>query len=76
MIFWEKAKVAYSFFYLLAVSAFFFHFQLLLGVEEESSAQKDNIQEELDCSHVYAITRNRPMDRCPRCGTLNDAVRT
>lgn len=28
------------------------------------------------CGHVYAIARNRPMDRCPRCGTLNDAVRT
>lgn len=30
----------------------------------------------VNCGHVYAIARNRPMDRCPRCGTLNDAVRT
>ncbi len=28
------------------------------------------------CGHVYAIARSRPMDRCPRCGTLNDAVGT
>ena len=28
------------------------------------------------CGHVYAFARNRPMDRCPRCGHLNDAVRT
>jgi rRNA maturation endonuclease Nob1 len=28
------------------------------------------------CGHVYAIARHRPMDHCPRCGTLNEAVRT
>jgi len=27
------------------------------------------------CGHVYAFTHNRPMDRCPRCGHLNEAVR-
>jgi hypothetical protein len=28
------------------------------------------------CAHVYAIARHRPMDHCPPCGTLNEAVRT
>ncbi len=28
------------------------------------------------CGHVYAFARNRPMDRCPRCSHLNEAVRT
>lgn len=36
----------------------------------------ESIYECAHCGHVYAIARNRPMDRCPRCGTLNDAVRT
>ena len=37
---------------------------------------KESIYECAHCGHVYAFTRNRPMDRCPRCGALNDAVRT
>jgi len=37
---------------------------------------QQSIYECAHCGHVYAIARNRPMDRCPRCGTLNDAVRT
>lgn len=37
---------------------------------------QESIYECAHCGHVYAIARNRPMDRCPRCGTLNDAVRT
>jgi uncharacterized C2H2 Zn-finger protein len=36
----------------------------------------ESIYECAHCGHVYAIARSRPMDRCPRCGTLNDAVRT
>ena len=36
----------------------------------------ESIYECTHCGHVYAIARDRPMDRCPRCGTLNDAVRT
>ncbi len=36
----------------------------------------ESIYECSRCGHVYAIARHRPMDRCPRCGTLNDAVRT
>jgi hypothetical protein len=35
----------------------------------------ESIYECTHCGHVYAIARDRPMDRCPRCGTLNDAVR-
>lgn len=27
------------------------------------------------CGHVYALARHRPMEHCPRCGTLNEAVR-
>jgi rRNA maturation endonuclease Nob1 len=37
---------------------------------------RESIYECDHCGHIYAIARNRPMDRCPRCGTLNDAVRT
>ncbi len=36
----------------------------------------ESIYECSHCGHVYAIARNRPMDRCPRCGTLNDAIRS
>ena len=36
----------------------------------------ESIYECSHCGHVYAFARNRPMDRCPRCGELNDAVRT
>ncbi len=38
--------------------------------------EKESIYECAECGHVYAFARNRPMDRCPRCGHLNDAVRT
>ena len=38
--------------------------------------EKESIYECAECRHVYAFARNRPMDRCPRCGHLNDAVRT
>ncbi len=37
---------------------------------------QESIYECDHCGHVYAFARNRPMDRCPRCGELNDAVRT
>ena len=40
------------------------------------SREKESIYECAECGHVYAIARNRPMDRCPRCGCLNEAVRT
>ncbi|MCF7848721.1 MAG: hypothetical protein K9M45_07725 [Kiritimatiellales bacterium] len=35
----------------------------------------DSIYECTACGHVYTFARNRPMDRCPRCGNLNEAVR-
>lgn len=38
--------------------------------------ERESIYECTDCGHVYAFARNRPMDRCPRCGHLNEAVRT
>ena len=38
--------------------------------------EKESIYECAACGHVYAFARNRPMDRCPRCSHLNDAVRT
>lgn len=41
-----------------------------------SSRDKESIYKCADCGHVYAFARNRPMDRCPRCGHLNEAVRT
>lgn len=37
---------------------------------------RESIYECDHCGHIYAIARNRPMDRCPLCGTLNDALRT
>ena len=40
------------------------------------SREKESIYACSECGHVYAFARNRPMDRCPRCGHLNDAVRT
>jgi rRNA maturation endonuclease Nob1 len=40
------------------------------------SREIESIYECAGCGHVYACARNRPMDRCPRCGHLNDAVRT
>jgi len=36
----------------------------------------ESIYECADCGNIYAIARSRPMDRCPRCGSLNEAVRT
>lgn len=38
--------------------------------------ERESIYSCADCGHVYAFARNRPMDRCPRCGHLNEAVRT
>lgn len=38
--------------------------------------KRESIYECTNCDHVYAFARNRPMDRCPRCGHLNEAVRT
>ncbi len=38
--------------------------------------EKESIYKCAECGHVYTFARNRPMDRCPRCGHLNDAVRT
>lgn len=40
------------------------------------SHEKESIYECVECGHVYAVARNRPMDRCPRCLHLNEAVRT
>ncbi len=37
---------------------------------------QESIYKCVHCGHVYVIARSRPMDHCPRCGTLNDAVRT
>lgn len=38
--------------------------------------ERESIYACADCGHVYAFARNRPMDRCPRCGHLNEAVRS
>lgn len=37
--------------------------------------EKESIYECAECQHVYAIARSRPMDRCPRCGHLNEVMR-
>jgi rRNA maturation endonuclease Nob1 len=38
--------------------------------------ERESIYECASCGHIYAFARNRPMDRCPQCGHLNEAVRT
>lgn len=55
-----------------ALLALFYNFRSL----HRSTRERESIYECSDCGHVYAFARNRPMDRCPRCGHLNDAVRT
>ena len=56
---------------LTALLALFYNFRSL----HHSDRERESIYECTDCGHVYAFARNRPMDRCPRCGHLNDAVR-
>ena len=41
-----------------------------------SGRARESISECAQCGHVYTFARNRPMDRCPRCNHLNEAVRT
>lgn len=55
-----------------AVLALFYNVRTL----HRSGREKESIYECAECGHVYAFARNRPMDRCPRCNHLNDAVRT
>ena len=55
-----------------AVLALFYNFRSL----HRPGREKESIYECAECGHVYAFARNRPMDRCPRCSHLNDAVRT
>lgn len=55
-----------------AVLALFYNFR----IRHRSDREKESIYECAECGHVYAFARNRPMDRCPRCNHLNDAVRT
>ncbi len=55
-----------------AALALFYNFR----TRYRSGREKESIYECAECGHVYAFARNRPMDRCPRCGHLNDAVRT
>ena len=52
--------------------ALYYNFRSLHRPNQE----RESIYECAECGHVYAFARNRPMDRCPRCGHLNDAVRT
>ena len=57
---------------IMAVLALFYNFRSL----HRPDRGKESIYECAECGHVYTFARNRPMDRCPRCGHLNDAVRT
>ncbi len=38
--------------------------------------ERESIYACTECGHVYAFARTRPMDRCPRCSHLNEAMRT
>ena len=55
-----------------SVLALYYNFRSL----HRKTREKESIYECAECLHVYAIARNRPMDHCPKCGYLNDAVRT
>jgi len=55
----------------MAVLALFYNSRSL----HRPGREKESIYECTECGHVYTFARNRPMDRCPRCGHLNDAVR-
>ncbi len=59
---------------LLVVAVLALHYNLR-GLHRPSR-DKESLYECTECDHVYAFARNRPMDRCPRCNHLNDAVRT
>lgn len=39
-----------------------------------SASEREHIYECSACGHVYTFFRKRPLDRCPRCGTLNEAM--
>lgn len=54
------------------VLAIYYNFRSL----HRPARDKENIYECAHCGHIYTIARSRPMDRCPRCGELNEAVRT
>ena len=47
-----------------------------LRTRHHSIRGRESIYECAQCGHVYAVARNRPMDHCPHCSHLNDAVRT
>lgn len=55
-----------------AALALFYNFRSMHRPARDS----ESIYECAECGHVYAFARSRPMDRCPRCGHLNEAVRT
>lgn len=57
---------------LTAILALFYNLRSM----HKPSREKESIYECVNCDHVYAFARSRPMDRCPRCGHLNEAVRT
>ena len=54
----------------------FFSFYYALRNIHRPRHKKENIYICSECGHIYALERNRPMDRCPNCNHLNDAVRT
>ncbi|MDH3982409.1 MAG: DNA repair protein RadA [Kiritimatiellaceae bacterium] len=57
---------------IIAVLSLFYNFR----ARHRPTREKESIYECDECGHVYAIARSRPMDRCPRCGLLNEVVRT
>jgi rRNA maturation endonuclease Nob1 len=56
----------------IGILALFYNFRSI----HRSMRKRESIYECSDCGHVYAFARNRPMDRCPRCGHLNEALRS
>lgn len=46
------------------------------SMHHRAGRRRDSIYHCAECGHVYSFARHRPMDRCPRCGALNEAVRT
>jgi len=57
--------------FITSMLALFYNFRSM----HHPSREKESIYKCDECGHVYAFARDRPMDRCPHCNHLNDAVR-
>lgn len=61
--------------YLCAVLACWLYYQFR-AQPPRLMAHRNRIYRCQVCQHVYLDARDVPLARCPRCGVLNEAVRT